>query len=651
MLPAGGLYVVTAAPPAVRVPADLETIAGAADVIELRLDLLASEDAGFDVGAWIAAAPRPVLATLRSRSQGGQFTGTPAEAAERLEAAAAAGAAWIDVEGRVAPHLGELPAGTRRVASEHGAAPLDEDPWVPAGFDFVKLARPIDGAQAYSTLLGEAAQLPAGAFVVPYGRLATTRTLFVGPERPGFLFGSAREDAAAAPGQPPLTALLEEQRAGEVSPRAALYGLVGDPPGRSPSPALHNAVFRARNLDALYVPLPGFSLREALGLPVEGLSVTQPYKTQAFELADVLDPIARAVGAVNTLVRRAEGWWGGNTDATGIHAVLPTAAPDARAFVYGAGGYARAAVWALRERGYVVRLGARHDLRGEIAASACGVAYGGTRHERLPGDAVVVNATPAGADGASLEAFDAGALAGLVVLDAPYRDAAEATGFVQQAEQDGAAQVVDGRALLAAQACDQARAFGAGEDVDVVGAMALALTPPPTLILLGTRGAGKTSVGRVVARRRGRPFVDLDEEIERVSGRPPAAWIEAEGWAAFRRIESTVLERVLQRHGIVLATGGGVVEDPSNRASLAAHGICVHLAVSAAEAARRVARSSVRRPRIEGAVDVDDEARLLLERRTPLYTELAKHTLDANNALDAVVAGVLAQWPEQQPAS
>ena len=64
------------------------------------------------------------------------------------------------------------------------------------------------------------------------------------------VFGAADRDAPAAPGQPVLDELLGDLRAGEVTPKAALYGLVGEPPGRSPSPALHNAVFRARDVDA-----------------------------------------------------------------------------------------------------------------------------------------------------------------------------------------------------------------------------------------------------------------------------------------------------------------------------------------------------------------------------------------------------------------
>ncbi len=652
MPPPGGLLVVTAAPPAVREPADLVRIAGAADLIELRFDLFAAENPDLDVAAWIAASPRPVLATVRSRSQGGAFSGPPERAAGLLSEAARAGAAWIDVEARVAEHLGDLPEGTRRVASEHGPMDLDEGPQVPRGYDLVKLARPIDGPEAFRNLQGEAAQIPAGAFVVPYGRLAATRPLFAGGARPGLLFGSAAVGAAAAPGQPPLDVLLEELRAGEVSERAALYGLVGDPPGHSPSPALHNAVFRARDIDALYVPLAGLTLDEALGLPVDGLSVTHPHKQRAYELSDVLDETARAVGAVNTLVKRDDGWWGGNTDATGLRAVLPQAVEGAAAFVYGAGGYARAAVWALLERGYDVRLGARHDLRGEITAATCGVRFGGTHFERQAADAVVVNATPAGADGAEVAAFAGASLADLLVLDAPYRDGEQVTALVAQARSDGAREVVDGRALLAAQARDQAIAFGASAaDVALDEVFRAALAPPPNLILLGTRGAGKTTVGRQVARHLGRPFVDLDAEVERATGRSPADWIQQDGWEAFRDVESDALERSLARRGILLATGGGVVEREVNRTRLAEGGICLHLAAAPETAAQRVDASSTRRPRLPGASDALDEARRLLERRSPWWEALAVHTVDANNELDPVVAEVVRRWCEHRTTS
>jgi len=288
-----------AAPPAVRGPEDLAHIAGPADVIELRIDLLRPAapqglPGVLDLTAWIAAAPCPVLATVRSVAEGGAFDEGPQQAARLLEAAAAAGAAWLDVEHDVWPHLGETGSHVRLLASHHGADAPAASPSARATWS--KRARPVSDAQAWADLCAPGGPSD-GSFLVPYGALGCTRGAFVGPAQAGFLFGSATEEAAVVPGQPTLTALLDELRAGEVTPQAALFGLVGSPPAWSPSPAMHNAVFRGLGCDALYVPLPGLSLAEAMALPVRGLSVTHPHKRAAFAAVDSLTDLAASVRA------------------------------------------------------------------------------------------------------------------------------------------------------------------------------------------------------------------------------------------------------------------------------------------------------------------------------------------------------------------
>ena len=633
----GPLHVVTAAPPAVFVPGDLRALPAVADLIELRLDLLPPD---VDVRAWIEASPRPVLATLRSRAQGGAFRGKPDEAAARLLEAARCGAAWIDVEEAVAPRLDRLPAGVRLLASEHAGRPLGGH-WAldDARFDGVKIARRIGRPAQLGAVLAEARAAPPRAFVVPYDLVAEVRTACVGPH--GFLFGSASPESAAAPGQPPLQVLVDEGRAGEVDADAVLFGLVGAPPSRSPSPAIHNAVFRAAGRDALYVPLSGMPVEEALGLPVQGLSITMPEKARAVQYADRLDPAAAATGVVNTLVRSDTGWRGLNTDVEALRGAVPQARPGATAYVYGSGGYTRAAVYALRARGYGVRVAARDEAKAVRLAQGFSVAYAAVPYEREPTDAVIVNATPAGAGGASVDAFESARLDGLCVLDAPYAPPGRPTGLVGQARAQGAARVVDGRALLAAQAVGQARAFAGDFPVpdDLARIVALALDPPPNLVLLGARGAGKTTVGRAVARRLGRPFVDLDEEIARVTGRGPAAWIRGEGWEAFREVEREALERARGRRGAVLAPGGGVVETPACRELLAGDGVCVWLRVDETVAAARLSRDAGDRPPLPAGTT---------ERRVPFWRELADVVVDAGADLEQVTGSVARAWCEHR---
>lgn len=591
-----------------------------------------------------------MLATVRSRAQGGRHAGPPAQAARLLAAAARAGARWVDVEEDVAALLCGLPAGCEVLASRHGPLPPPPNPCAKDA-RLAKVAAPVADAAGLARLRAWVGRAGTRTTLVPLGPLAGLRAALA-PPRGGeaFLYGAPEAGRPAAPGQPPLAALLDELRAGEVGPEADLYGLLGTPPAWSPSPALHNAVFRGEGRAALYLPLPGLDLHAAAGLGFCGLGVTTPFKPAALAQAREATPEARAVGAANTLVRLSSGWRAANTDVAGLRALVEPAPPGAGAFVYGAGGYARAAVHVLKERGYRVRVAARRPLEAQRLAQAFGVAAAGAAYAPAPGDRIVLNATAAGSAGEAPEFLGGARLAGLLVLDAPYRAAGLETGLVARARADGARAVVDGRALLLAQARDQARAFGArAPDADLDLWLGWAAEPPPPLVLLGLRGAGKSTVGRRIARRAGRPFVDLDEEVERATGLAPACWIRERGWDAFRAVEAEALARALERRGVVLAPGAGAVEHAGSRAALAGRALCVWLEVAPDEAARRVVRDARDRPPWPGSTDPAAEARALLERRAPWWAALAAVRLGPDLGPDAAAAAALAAWRARHP--
>ena len=636
------LRIVVASPPRVGRPDDLAaSLPASADVIELRLDALpcrAWDEAS--LRSWVAASPRPVLATLRSRDEGGGFDGSPPEAARILEAAAHAGARYLDVEPLVAAHVSHLPPGVDVIASHHGSRPLDL-PLAVAGRPVVawKVARPVDDRLALERLVADAATpAPVTRTLVPYGALGHVRGAFV--PAGGLLYGSAAPGEGVVAGQPSLDVLLDELRAGEVTRAAVLYGLLGRPPSRSPSPAMHNAAFRRLGLDALYVPLPGLGLEAALDLPFAGLSVTTPFKIEALRRAATAEEAARRAGAANTLLKRPGGWHALNTDVLAVAAAVPDGA-GAGALVYGAGGYARAAASALEARGYAVRVAARDGTRAQALAREGGWACDGTTFQRRVDDRVLCNATPAGVAGALPEALALGDYAGMVVLDAPYPDAGHATALAASARAT-AARLVDGRELLRLQARGQVRAFTGHEIEDVV--LDLALEPPASLLLLGLRGAGKTTVGRRLAHHLGRPFVDLDEEVARITGRSPAAWLRAEGESAFRRVELGALARNAGRRGVVLAAGGGVLEHPGARDIVREHTVAAWLDLPSALAAARVGRDEADRPRLVTGTSVEEEARLMLARRRATWQEEARFVVDAAAPVDVVVESLAKGW-------
>jgi len=145
--------------------------------------------------------------------------------------------------------------------------------------------------------------------------------------------------------------------------------------------------------------------------------------------------------------------------------------------------------------------------------------------------------------------------------------------------------------------------------------------PKLNLFLVGPMGAGKSTIGRRLAKRLNRPFLDSDRALEEHTGADIPLIFELEGECGFRKREKALLDELTQREGIVLATGGGAVLDPENRAHLVCRGFVVYLKTSVEEQLRRT-KHDRRRPLLQTS---DRRARLeaLGRVRDPLYRETA----------------------------
>ena len=141
------------------------------------------------------------------------------------------------------------------------------------------------------------------------------------------------------------------------------------------------------------------------------------------------------------------------------------------------------------------------------------------------------------------------------------------------------------------------------------------------IVLVGPMGSGKTTIGRALAPRFGLDFVDLDLAIEQRCGVAVSLIFEIEGEAGFRAREQAALDALTRRQGIVLATGGGSVIDPVNRALLRACGLVVWLKASVEQQLRRLARDQ-RRPLLQ-APDRRQRLEQLALARDPFYRECA----------------------------
>jgi shikimate kinase len=172
------------------------------------------------------------------------------------------------------------------------------------------------------------------------------------------------------------------------------------------------------------------------------------------------------------------------------------------------------------------------------------------------------------------------------------------------------------------------------------------LTPSAPIALVGMMGAGKTSIGKRLAARLGRPFADADRELEARCGVPVSTVFELEGEDGFRQREARVIDELSSRAGLVLATGGGAVLLPSNRERLAARCLVVYLRAGAHEIWLRTRRDRSR-PLLQTA---DPRARIeaLLVARGPLYLEVADLVVDTGRQpMERVVAAIIDRLPAE----
>lgn len=166
------------------------------------------------------------------------------------------------------------------------------------------------------------------------------------------------------------------------------------------------------------------------------------------------------------------------------------------------------------------------------------------------------------------------------------------------------------------------------------------------IFLVGPMGAGKTAVGRQLARSLGLDFTDSDSEIERRTGVDISFIFEKEGEEGFRRREQAVIEELTLRSGIVLATGGGAVLSADNRAALTARGTVIYLHASVRQQLART-RHSTHRPLLQTS---DPRGRLeeLMATREPLYREIADMVVDTDGRRVAEVSREVVRRIEQE---
>ena len=414
--PGPRIFVTLAAPALAALEAQAARLSGSPIGYELRLDYLKEfEDFGTRLHQMLSHLHFPhIVATCRRQEAGGQFSGTVEQQAEILKAAAKAGCQWVDLEIESVARLGRKVLHDLRpakvIVSYHNYRKTP--PLRPV---YRKLARlPVAAVK----VAGQANHLRDNLQILRLLKSHRSRghkVIGVGMGPSGlpsrllalrwgslFTYASITNHHGVAAGQLPWEVMRTLYRVERLDHRTKLYGVVGSHASISLSPTMHNAAFQAKRVNAVYLPCETAKLRDfmdfARALGFQGFSVTMPFKRAVIPHLDWLDPLARQIGACNTVALQHGKWMGWNTDAAAVVEVLTKRLrlAGSRILILGAGGAARAAAFALRAEGAQVLLAARREVSAkQLARAVSAQAISWSSADNLDVDAVI-NATPLG---------------------------------------------------------------------------------------------------------------------------------------------------------------------------------------------------------------------------------------------------------------
>jgi 3-dehydroquinate dehydratase/shikimate dehydrogenase len=428
--------------------------ASSADLVELRLDLVDRPD----VAGALEGRRTPVIVTCRAQWEGGRFSGSEEERRRILESAIAQGAEYVDVEAAAgfAADVIASRGGRGVIVSSHvfGDPPADlvdrYNALCATGAEVAKLAIQVSTLTETLPLFDLAAKNTTGHVLIAMGNQGLpTRVLAARLRNRWTYVGDG-----IAPGQLPASRFIRDFRFRRIAADAATYAVVGNPVIHSRSPVMHNAGFAALGLKAVYLPLEARDVGDFVAFAREmrlgGVSITAPFKIGLMPHVDAIDPLAKQVGAINTITVRNGRWLGANTDVEGFLAPLVRriALEGARVSVIGSGGAARAVAVALASRRARVTICARNAADARAIADLVEGSAGDFPPRPSSWD-VLVNATPVGSEKAPGTPMGNVPLDGAIVFDLVYAPAD--TELLRSARAAGC-QTIGGIEMLIAQA-------------------------------------------------------------------------------------------------------------------------------------------------------------------------------------------------------
>ena len=401
------------------------------------------------------------------------------------------------------------------------------------------------------------------------------------------------------------------------------FGLLGRTLGHSFSPRIHSALGNTNY--ELFEREPS-QLQEFFADPeLQGINITIPYKVNALEACDVVDPRAERIGCVNTMVRKDGKWHGYNTDYDGFVFTLQHAGIDVagkECIILGDGASSATVHVALED------LGAKNIVH----LSRKTAPFYGDAPNYYETAQIIINCTPIGmyphnpANLIDITQFSK--LEGVVdLIYNPRR-----TILLLQAEMMEIPHC-DGLPFLVAQGVEaanhfQGESFGTKEIEQILRDMR---REKENIILIGMPGVGKTTVGKALGEEMSRTCIDVDHELEKEIG-DISTYITEQGEPAFREKEAEMIAKFGTQTGLIISTGGGCVTVPKNFAHLRQNGRIYQLTQPVENL------STTGRVLSSGGIE---RLRELEEIRTPMYESFAQCIIEHNRNAPETVAAIL----------
>ena len=453
-----------------------------AQLVELRLDYL-NGDVRFR--ELLENRPGPVIVTCRRERDGGKYTGSEESRLSLLRMAIAEGVEYIDIEEDIGNQIDRF-GNTKRIISLHDfrKTPVDlasiHTRMCALDADIIKIASlantPTDNIRMLELM--HFAKTPTVGICM--GEMGTPSRLLAGKFGAPFTYATFHAERALAPGQLSFKEMCNIYHYDQIQSDTDVYAVIGDPIAHSHSPLIHNAAFRALEMNAVYLPMRIRSehleafLADAPRMGIRGLSITIPHKEAVAEKLMQVDRVIAGIGAANTLIFSPTGMVGYNTDSRAAIDSLEMRLPEQEdvlkgktVLILGAGGAAKAVAYALLSRDTKVVVSSRTAEKAQKLADQLDCRSVSWKSRHGVECAVLINCTPVGMHpNVDVTPFDRHYLKpSMTVLDTVYNP--ENTLLIKEARSQGC-MTITGTEMFVRQAALQFRLFTGAEPPEEV---------------------------------------------------------------------------------------------------------------------------------------------------------------------------------------